>query len=413
MQILIKNGADFENVLLNACKGGETQVITRLLKYGASLNTSLIYACKKDQYTAIESLLANGADINSEDDNRWTPLMWACYNGNTRTVDLLIHGGSQLNKDLLTASILNDDQLFEKLVNAGANIDETFIMACKLNDSSVKYFIDKGVDVNMCYEDNYPLVIASQNKYENLFNMLIKNGVNTDEPFRFMLEQNDGITVQSFLQTLSNLSMDVFTECFMDQRHTERILIEATKYGFEKIVARVMDNGISQKTIESIFVLACKNKMDTISTLIINKGAKTWDLFRLGFKTENLNIIKSLVNAGTSVNDTHQHDWSPLSWACFYRHENIINKRTDIQKIDGIIDYLIDKGTDVNYALSLACIDRQYTSVEFLITKGGDPNLKDIHGHSLLKKAEKQGYNDIANVLRSHGATRKSKCVSQ
>lgn len=412
ISLLIRKGADFENYLLNACKDDDAEVITLLTKQGANLNKTLIFACKDNQYTSIDSLLAKGAEINYEDDNRWTPLMWACYNGHTGTVDVLKHRGSQLNKDLLSASSLDDDRLFERLVNAGANIDETFIMACKLNDKNVKYFIEKGVDINICLNNNYPLVIASQNKYENLFSLLIENGVNTDEPFTFLLEE-DGITIQSFLQTLNNLSMDVFTKCFRDQRRTERILIEATKNGFEKIVARVMDNGLNQEVIESVFVVACKNKIDTISTLLINKGAKTWELFKLGFKTEDLDIIKSLVNAGTSLNDTDQLDWSALSWACFYRHEHIICNRKDLKNIEGIIDYLIEKGADVNYALALACIERHFTAVEFLINKGGDPNLKDIRGHSLLKKAEKQGYHDIANVLRSHGATRKSKCVTQ
>lgn len=332
----------------------------------------------------------------------------------------LLKRGSQPNKDLLTAARLKDDQVFNMLITAGANIDETFIMACKQNDSSVEYLIRKGADINTCMsnEKNYPLIIASQNKNENVFNMLIENGVDTDKPFRYMLEQSDNITVQSFLEVLNNLSLSVFNKCFRDPYHTKLILIEATKYGFDKIVARVIYIGISHEVIQSILAVACKYNSDAISTLLIDKGYReaTCETFKLGFKTEDINIIRSLVNAGGRVNDTDIQNWSPLSWACFYRHENIVYNKTCIQKIDGIIDYLIEKGADVNFSLSLACIEGHFTAVEFLIHKGGNPNFKDTHGHSLLENAAKQGYHNIVMVLKSHGATyteQESKCVLQ
>lgn len=159
MTYLLSYGANFEKDLLDALDKGEKQVFETLIKKGANVNESLMYACKVGRYAVIDSLLKNGADICFEDDDGWTPLMRASYNGYSGIVSFLLKRGSQPNKDLLTAARLKDDQVFNMLITAGANIDETFIMACKQNDSSVEYLIRKGADINTCMsnENNYPL----------------------------------------------------------------------------------------------------------------------------------------------------------------------------------------------------------------------------------------------------------------
>lgn len=414
---------DHVKLIQIACKAGKLNLLRAALDSGGGIDiifenetSPLMLVSYSGNAPSAKELIKRGADINQLDSNGWNPLRWACHGGNDEVISLLIENGVDMENNLLNACRDGENQVITRLLKHGANINETFIMACKLNDSSVKYFIEKGVDVNMANENNYPLVIASKNKYENLFSLLIENGVNTDEPFRFMLEQSDGLTIQSFMETLNNLSISVFTKCFRDQYCTELILIEATKLGFVNIVARVINIGMSQKVKELILVFACKYNRDAISILLIDEGAATCETFKLSFKTEDINIIISLVNAGGRVNDTDINNWSPLSWACFYRHANIIYHKTCIQKIDAIIDYLIEKGADVNFSLSLACIEGHSTAVEYLIHKGANPNYRDTRGQSLLKKAEKQGNHDIITILKCHGATytdEESRCVLQ
>lgn len=56
----------------------------------SSLNASLIKACQQGEIEKVKHLLGLGAKVNCSDDNKSTPLMWACACGRTSVVQFLI-----------------------------------------------------------------------------------------------------------------------------------------------------------------------------------------------------------------------------------------------------------------------------------------------------------------------------------
>lgn len=89
------------NLLMTACVSAYPNMVEYLLDKGAEVNldiesqTPLIYACKSIEPTdrvvlVVEKLLAAGAVVNISNTYGDTPLIFACQNGHTRVVELLV-----------------------------------------------------------------------------------------------------------------------------------------------------------------------------------------------------------------------------------------------------------------------------------------------------------------------------------
>ncbi|ELR21944.1 ankyrin repeat-containing protein [Acanthamoeba castellanii str. Neff] len=113
-------------------------------------STALHIACTNDNHEAVAYLLAKGADVNAMNDIGQTPLMLACHYGNLLAVSALVATGRVLIN-------LQDNQLFELLFGAGANVNQpnyngfsALHLACMArNPALVVYLLSRGASVSV------------------------------------------------------------------------------------------------------------------------------------------------------------------------------------------------------------------------------------------------------------------------
>jgi len=141
----------------------------------------------------------------------------------------------------------------------------------------------------------------------------------------------------------------------------------------------------------------------------------------------NIEAIKQHLAAGTDVNAMDDWSWTPLRWATFGGHKEIVElliaKGADVNAKDvfmgmtplhyalnkEIAELLIAKGADVN-AKGKRGTPLHYTAtfgsskvVKLLIDKGADVNAKTDAGRTPLDRAIVMDKTKIADLLRKHG----------
>jgi len=105
-------------------------------------------------------------------------------------------------------------------------------------------------------------------------------------------------------------------------------------------------------------------------------------------------IVKLLVEAGADLElGNTMLDWTPLCSA-------VVGNEIGLSK------YLIDSGADIDAlsdlytALHVAVLDNNLPMVEMLLDAGANRNTVDTYGHTPLWWAERNGYQQIADMLR-------------
>jgi ankyrin repeat protein len=142
-------------------------------------------------------LVDAGADVNREDSIGWTPLHFACYNGQHSIAKILIEGGADIEASIKSgwpgwtplhwACYGNYRSVAKLLIDSGANVSianakgETPLHhACELGHYAIaKLLVDRGADVNMTdYEGNTPFHLACKNSELKVIQLLFdrRNG---------------------------------------------------------------------------------------------------------------------------------------------------------------------------------------------------------------------------------------------
>ena len=150
-------------------------------------------------------------------------------------------------------------------------------------------------------------------------------------------------------------------------------------------------------------------------------------------KEGNLEEIRRLLKSGTDVNMSGYRGWTALHWAVHSKHKDVVEllissgASIDVKANDNktplhvaaergpkdIAELLIEEGADIGAVdsgyeggtpLHWAAFRGQKAVAELLIERGADINLKDKLGLTPLDLAVRYGGEDVAEVLRQHGA---------
>ncbi len=172
----------------------------------------------------------------------------------------------------------------------------------------------------------------------------------------------------------------------------------------------------------------CKKNDTELLKLMIEKGANRFDTSDLALACENLNfnMIKLLADNGVEIKEDSNDlfGYNPLSYACKHSAIEPINGNCATylsihsDEVFEIIKYLVEHATDINLERSLweACnvgsnySKKAYTNInlniiQYLIDKGADVNYYDHNGKSILMQATKV-YNsfELVKLLVENGA---------
>merc|ERR1711988_1920572 len=170
-------------------------------------------------------------------------------------------------------------------------------------------------------------------------------------------------------------------------------------------------SSISGAWNDSLFHWACdRNDLDKVRHSL-GRGA---DVNMVGFNgglhiaaARNYGELLELLlsQPGVDVNITNKNKWTPLMFACYHGHENIVRRLCQVNGIDpnlkDVCPNLKDDCCGLT-ALHHAVFNNRPWCVEILKTLPNiDWNVRTNRGVYPLETAVKKGYNDVLQILRS------------
>ena len=151
--------------------------------------------------------------------------------------------------------------------------------------------------------------------------------------------------------------------------------------------------------------IAARNGFASVVAELLGAGADPNARMAAGFtplmtaaETGSVEIMRQLVDVGAQVDVVNDAGWTPL-------HVAVANHRIDAARL------LLDRGASIERltaeerqsALHLACEAGDAPMVEFLLTRGADPNRHDANETALLA-ATRQHHTASVKLLLRHGA---------
>ena len=231
-----------------------------------------------------------------------------------------------------------------------------------------EYLVNNGADIH--YDNDYPLVWASEHGYTDIVRYLIQNGAD------FRTDHNSALCL-------------------------------ATKYGHLEVVKILVETGadVNDKKIykgpHSILSLACENgRLDLVEYLVsvgADIRANNYPLIAAA-RGGHLNIIKYLVSIGANINICFAYDGF-----CGINNITAIGEASGNNKLD-VVEYLLENGVDVQTCDNVAVINASNCGhldlVKYLVERGADVKTSNM----ALIKAIDHGYFDVAKYLVLVGA---------
>jgi len=351
-----------------AASAGQDEVIAALLADGADVNarakdgeTPLHYAaCSfRLQEDALEVLIANGADVNAKTDIGETPIALALrvnYQANhQQAVDLLAARGSEMPPT------------------------RPLLMAARSGDlAKVKSFLEKGPGVSSGGEpDSMILRAAAGAGQKEVAEFLISKGADVTGKDRFGWTALH-CAAYAGSKDVVQLLLREGAEVNAPNRRGEMPLNMALRRGHEDVAKILVANGARE----------------------IQMGL--FDAARGG----HVSVAKRLIREGANVNAEDAYSDTPLHYAVWRPQ----HKEASLE----IAELLLDHGANPNARDCASFAPLHYAAgaancaspkmAELLVRKGADVNLNNGWGGTPLSIAKKNGYTDIADLLRSHGA---------
>lgn len=247
------------------------------------------------------------------------------------------------------------------------DINEQFREAVKNeNLADVKDLINKGADINdVSRNRNTALILAIENENIEIVKYLVENGADIN---------NEDHKSPLFFATRN--------KC----RNIEGYLREQMDINVQLRQAGVTGN------LSELKILIQKGAD------IYAKGYAEYTVLELAALYGNLNIVKYLVENGVDINAKDTDAGVLIAAVC-----------------DGSMDlvkYLIDNGAEINAitskhgwtALMQAADSGHLDIAKYLVENGADINIKNINDDLAWMVAELQGYTDIVDYLKEHGA---------
>ncbi|MEM3369879.1 MAG: ankyrin repeat domain-containing protein [Candidatus Micrarchaeia archaeon] len=332
-----------------------------------------------------KELIKAGADINSEDNDGWTPLMFACKYGEEQLVKLFLKAGADPNH------------------RSKAGTTPLSIAAVNNQIGVIRFLIEAGADPNITSSTGKtPLIKATEKGYLEAVRTLIENGAdldirdeegNTALSYAIITQRKD--IIRLLLKNKANPNVKISRSLTLKELLKEGIPLfiaeNLKKYGFEenskiKISFSCLSFALFQGDIDIIESLL-ENGADVE---LIDNGLTPLMIAVLSNKKE---IVKSILKYKPNINAKGISNITAMHLAAMK------NKDSDI------IDLLINYGADIEARDSAglppivyAIQSNNTNAAKALIKYGAKTNFKFPDGRSLFVYAVQNKFSDISLI---------------
>ncbi|XP_052089800.1 ankyrin repeat and KH domain-containing protein 1-like [Mytilus californianus] len=492
-RLLVDQGADLnttnkegETALLIVCMGVINRTIAFCIDTGV-YEKPYINIDKRDlKYNEIallnvEFLINKETIIDEPDKYGWTALMWACKNNNIDIASVLIQKGANMNhiscdgksilqkalnkdkkaiivllfrngiselKELVHAIVDNDQKTVDFLIDdqksfleidgkteKSTNLIDGFdnygytplLISCRTRNIEIThYLIKKGADVNMSsYDGLTALRVACLNNDTELVSLLIEAGANVYTELVLAFNIKETTTSKLLLGTMPNLNEMLYKSCRLNETDFAYFLIENGADIDHRIVDRRNTHWLAECIDPSTALLsACQGNKIYITRALIELGAnvnilsenKTTPLMWASYRSHT-DIVILLVKRGANVNDINENGWNSLRWALEGRNMNNINylikKDAYIETIffsamrdnnTWIVDTLAKTVGNLDRLLTISCEYGDECTVDKLLSNGANIHYQDENMWTPLMRACKYDNKAIISLLLKRGS---------
>lgn len=363
--------------------------VQKYLERGGDINaveaervTALHLGVQLKNYEITNFLLSKGAKVNVKDKYNVTPFYTAVSNKDVSITNLLIDYGAVTN--IFITTLQGNVEALESYLQIGGNPNANIgkyrqsllELSIKANSlAMVQCLLDKGANVNKTNAYSWtPLHIAASQGQYAIAKLLIDKGakVNTVCNKRTALS----LAVKSENQDLVELLLDSGAKVNIPTCH---VLHEAVEKGNLEIVKLLINRGAKINSRDGLPF------RQTPLHLAIKKG--------------NISLVKLLLSKGADVN-----------------LKTFIPPLTAIQlstKHPKIVQLLKSYGATVDFAMFNAASSGDFRTIKEYIDEGGNVNVTNKQGTTLLHCAASKAHNDIVQLLIENGANVNAKNIQE
>ena len=389
---------------------------TNLEDYDGQGNTPLHLAALWDFPEIAAYLIDLGAETNARNTQGLTPLHYAVKNNGIKMCQILANRGASIdardsygNTPLHTAITWQSIQAAKFLLLRSANVQlrnlsgntPMHTAVLQRDRDSIKMLVEYGASLES--RDNMgmtPLLLAARKNYWEVSQLLIELGAD------FNARDDRGNTplheaVRNRNEATCTLLIARGADMYAENRYDDTPIGIAFAAGAETVDWFIQGNSIFARDDRGntpLHIAIQSNASEEIIRLFIKKGADVDSRnnrintpLHIAFQTNNKTAVEILVQAGADLFSRNGEGNSPLTIAFGAGKETmswIINERT--------VSMTDQQGnTPLHIAASIG--DRQ--AVDFLLTMGADPMMKNLAGLTSSTVAAQKGFSELARYL--------------
>ncbi|QSP94772.1 ankyrin repeat domain-containing protein [Marinobacter salinisoli] len=434
-------------------RSNDAQIVRMLIRSGANLNahqdnkkTPLFKSIIYNRAEVRSILLESDANPDLTDANGDTPLMMAVFlTGNIEAAKALIDSGADLdatNSDgyaalhytaasTKTGNRVNDPQLAELLIDAGANpniksdeVPTPLFLTFVFNRPEIRNILLKaGADPNTPGpEGSTPLMQAVVDWNEQAVNRLIAAGANLDladksgmTPLMRAVMSSNTEAVKALIVGGANL--EATNDLGLTALHLTTIPTDIGNRTHDKQIARLLlDAGANPDARKSNFVTPLYNTIEfdrpEIRTILLAAGANpdlpgekgATPLMR-AVASSRSEAVKALLAAGANLEVKNDEGWTALHHAARKKNDGGTKHSADAT----IVIQLIQAGANPNTLndqlvtpLMIAGVNNRENIVKLLLKHGARTDIKNKFGKTAEDEAAQRNHYRIVALIREH-----------